>query len=61
MTLEERVQKLEEKQNVLLMALWTLRGELKGTGNAVETKLKPLWDEYRADQKTEKASQFDTE
>lgn len=46
MTIEERIKKIEENQQILLKALWTIRGENKGLGNTLEKQLSQMWDEY---------------
>lgn len=46
MTLEERVQAIEERQEAILRFLWDLRGKNKGIANRAEKELGEMWDEY---------------
>lgn len=46
MTLEERVQAIEKKQDAILRFLWELRGKHKGIANRAEKELGEMWDEY---------------
>lgn len=57
MTLEERVTQLEQDRDILLTVLWTLRGDLGGTGKAMTNKLSPLWNRYLEEQNKPLANQ----
>ena len=46
MTLEERIQAIEDKQDAILRFLWELRGHHKGIANRAEKELGAMWDEY---------------